>query len=102
MLAQSLLTFTVLFSIDITGVGRQRGLGINDQVLVTGQIDDRVRTLASIFTVEAHLTPVIDAGPEARVIQYVFQHQLAPVALNLFLSLLSSGEFFSLFGNRTI
>src|SRR5690606_16940167 len=77
----------VVFTVDVAGIGVERHLGVDDQVLALGQVDERIGTLAlAIAGGHAHFALEVDAGAQAAALQYVFQNQLAPAALGLSLS----------------
>ena len=73
--------------IDVVGVGAQRDLGIDDQMLVVRQIDDGIRALAPAFTAEGHLTLELDPLSQAGALEHGLQNHLAPVALHLAVAL---------------
>ena len=91
MLAQRQLSLVILLGIDITGISRQRGFSINHQMFLLGQINNYIRPAPAILGLKTHFALVIHPGPQTGIFQHIFQHQLTPVALGLFLALQGIG-----------
>lgn len=68
-----------------TTIGIERDLGVDDQVLALGQVHHGVWALATLLSVDADFALVVLAQLQARAVEHVLQHQLAPVALQLLL-----------------
>jgi hypothetical protein len=73
-------------------------LGVDDHVLVVRQADQHVRTFEiALFRAPAFLQEVFVVGAQSRLLQNPFQHQFAPVALDLGIAFQRLGEIFRLF-----
>src|SRR5690606_20260350 len=103
MFSQRKLPLPFFLTVDVAGVGVERHLGIDDEVLALGQVNQHVGTLALAFPRgHADLSPEINPRPQPGALQHIFQNQLAPVALGLLLATQGRAEVVGFPGNLLI
>ena len=103
MLGQGNAALAVVLAVDVAGIGIERHLGVDDQVLVLGQIDQHVRTLALTLAIgDADLALEVFAGDQTGALQHILQDQFTPVALGLFLATQGGTQVMGFLGDLPI
>ncbi|MDT4882903.1 hypothetical protein FQZ97_1189000 [compost metagenome] len=71
-------------------------------MLALGQVHHGIGALATLFGGDADFALVVLAQLQARAVEYVFQHQLAPIALQLLLATQRGGQLMGLGGDLLV
>ena len=97
---QSGLPQVLVASVHIVGVGRERDLGIDDQALLVGQVENHIgpqaaslvvfQNLAIVVACDLHL--IVQPFLQAREVEYLLEHHFSPVALHLAVAAQGLGE----------
>ncbi|MCY1296454.1 hypothetical protein D9M70_458400 [compost metagenome] len=102
MLGQGYASLGVILGVDVTGVGVERHLGVDDEVLALRQVDDHVWALATLFVGKADLALEVAALDQPGALQHVLQDQLTPITLGLLLPLEGGSQILGLLGDLPV